>query len=127
MPGEIGAKRILIVEDEELISKVLSIRLSSEGYDVQVANDGEEGLNKAISFIPDLAIIDVGLPKIDGNTLCELIKKNKSTQSVKIIVLTGKKLVGDVEKAFESGADIYLSKPYEYTVLLSKIKKLLEG
>lgn len=127
MAGEIGAKRILIVEDEDLISKVLSIRFSAEGYEVEVASDGEEGLNKAISFMPDLAIIDVGLPKIDGNTLCELIKKNKATSGVKIIVLTGKKLVGDMEKAFESGADAYVSKPYEYSVLLAKVKKLLEG
>ncbi len=118
-------KKILIVDDEELIVKVLEVRLKAEGYEVEVAYNGEEGLNKALSIKPDLAIVDIGLPKIDGNTICELIKKNPETKNTKIIMLTGKKLVGDMEKAFESGADGYISKPYEYSILLTKIKKLL--
>ena len=67
----------------------------------------------------------MGLPKIDGNTLCELIKKNSKLKDMKVIILTGKNLVGDVEKAYESGADAYFSKPYDYNLLLNKIKKLI--
>jgi DNA-binding response OmpR family regulator len=118
-------KKILIVDDEALITKILSIRFQSDGFEVEVASDGDEGIDKAMKFLPDLAIIDIGLPKIDGNTLCELIKKNKSTANTKVIILTGKKLVGDMEKAFESGADAYVSKPYDYQILLNKVKKLI--
>lgn len=120
-------KKILIVDDEELIVKVLSLRLMNDGYKVFTAFDGNEGLDIAIKEKPDLAIIDIGLPKIDGNTLCELLKNDKRTKDIKIIVLTGKKLVGDIEKAFESGADAYISKPYDYSLLLSKIKKLINS
>lgn len=118
--------KVLIVDDEQLLVKVLSLKLGYEGYDVDVAFDGEEGLKKAKSFKPDLVIVDIGLPKIDGNTLCELIKKDKKTKDIKVIVLTGKNLVGDMEKAFESGADAYVSKPYDYSLLLNKIKKITE-
>lgn len=118
-------KKILIIDDEELIVKVLLIRLENSGYKVDYAYDGKEGLEKIEKFNPDLAIIDVGLPKIDGNTICEIIKNSNKTKNVKVIMLTAKKLVGDMEKAFESGADAYLSKPYEFSRLLEKIKKLI--
>jgi DNA-binding response OmpR family regulator len=118
-------KKIIIIDDEELICKVLSLRLSNEGYIVDTALDGNEGLDKITKSSYDLAIIDVGLPKIDGNTLCELIKKNSKLKDMKVIILTGKNLVGDVEKAYESGADVYFSKPYDYNLLLNKIKKLI--
>ncbi|MCX7641209.1 MAG: response regulator [Elusimicrobiales bacterium] len=118
-------KKILIVDDEDLIVKVLSLRLTNDGYKILTAFDGNEGFEIAIKEKPELAIIDIGLPKIDGNTLCEILKKDKRTKHIKIIVLTGKKLVGDMEKAFESGADAYISKPYEYSFLLTKIKKLI--
>jgi DNA-binding response OmpR family regulator len=118
-------KKILIVEDEFLIAKVLSIRLEGLGYKVVVANDGEEGLDMAKKELPDLAILDIGLPRIDGNTLCELIKTEQATRATKIIMLTGKKLVGDMEVAFKSGADVYVNKPYEWAHLLGHVKKLL--
>jgi DNA-binding response OmpR family regulator len=121
----LGRKKIIIIDDEELVCKVLSLKLSNDGYSVDVAFDGSEGLDKIMKSSYDLAIIDIGLPKIDGNTLCELIKSNKKLKDMKVIILTGKNLVGDVEKAYESGADDYVSKPYDYQVLLSKIKKLL--
>lgn len=120
-------KKILIVDDEELIVKVLSLRLENEGYKVFTAFDGNEGLEIAFKEKPDLAIIDIGLPKIDGNTICEILKNDKRTKDIKIIVLTGKKLVGDMEKAFESGADAYIAKPYEYSLLLAKIKRLISS
>ena len=119
------ARKILIVEDEDLIAQVLSMRLQALGYTVVVGNDGEEGLNMARKERPDLAILDIGLPRIDGNTLCELIKSDPSTKDTKIIMLTGKKLVGDMETAFQSGADIYANKPYDWQRLLGHIKKLL--
>ena len=119
------AKKILIVEDEDLISKVLSIRLEGLGYKVVAAFDGEEGLSAVMKEKPDLVLLDIGLPKLDGNTLCELIKSGKDTKNIKVIMLTGKKLVGDMENSFSAGADFYISKPYEWQRLLDHIKKLI--
>ena len=118
-------KKILIVEDEDLIAQVLCMRLEGLGYKAVVAADGKEGLEMAKKEKPDLAILDIGLPRIDGNTLCELIKAEPSTKGTRIIMLTGKKLVGDMETAFKSGAEIYVNKPYEWPRLLGHIKKLL--
>jgi DNA-binding response OmpR family regulator len=119
------SKKVLIVEDEELIAKVLSIRLEGLGYKVFTALDGEEGLTAAQREKPDLVILDIGLPVIDGNLLCELIKTDVSTRAAKIIMLTGKHLVGDMEKSFSSGADFYVNKPYEWPRLLEHIKTLI--
>jgi DNA-binding response OmpR family regulator len=119
------SKKILIVEDEDLIAKVLCMRLEGLGYKVVVASDGEEGLDMVRKEHPDLAILDIGLPRIDGNALCELIKSDPATKSTRIIMLTGKKLVGDMENAFNSGAEVYVNKPYEWLRLLGHIKKLL--
>jgi len=118
-------KKVLIVEDEDLIAKVLSIRLENNGYKVLVAYDGEEGLEAAKKEKPDLMLLDIGLPRIDGNTLCELIKSDPSTDKIKVIMLTGKKLVGDMENAFSAGADIYVNKPYDWSRLLAHIKTLI--
>lgn len=118
-------KKILIVEDEDLIAKVLCMRLEGLGYKVVVASDGEEGLEMVKKEHPALAIVDIGLPRIDGNTLCELIKSDPAVKNVRIIMLTGRKLVGDMETAFNSGAEVYVNKPYEWTRLLGHIKKLL--
>ena len=118
-------KKILIVEDEDLIAKVLAIRLEGLGYKVSVAADGEEGLEAARKQKPDLVILDIGLPRIDGNTLCELIKTSEATKDVKVIMLTGKKLVGDMENSFKAGAEVYVNKPYEWPRLQAHVEKLI--
>ncbi len=119
------SKKILIVEDEDLIAKVLSIRLTGLGYKVLTAFDGEEGLDAVRKEKPDLVILDIGLPRMDGNTLCELIKTEEATKKTKIIMLTGKRLVGDMESAFTAGADFYVNKPYEWQHLLGHIQHLI--
>lgn len=119
------AKKILIVEDEVMIVKVLTLRLEGLGYKIAAAYDGEEGLEMAKKEKPDLMILDVGLPKIDGNTLCELIKLDPATKHIRVIVLTGKRLVGDMEKSFSAGADVYVNKPYEWPRLMAHIHELL--
>ncbi len=119
------AKKILIVEDEDLIAKVLAIRLEALGYKVFIASDGEEGLEAVKKHKPDLVVMDIGLPKIDGNTLCELIKTTEATKDVKVVMLTGKKLVGDMENSFKAGAEIYVNKPYDWARLQGHIEKLI--
>ena len=119
------AKKILIVEDEDLIAKVLAIRLEALGYKVSIAADGMEGLDAVKAQKPDLVILDIGLPRIDGNTLCELIKTTEATKAVKVIMLTGKKLVGDMENSFKAGADTYVNNPYAWARLQGHIEKLV--
>lgn len=119
------AKKILIVEDEPLIVKVLEIRLEGLGYNVSTAMDGEEGLEAVKKFKPDLVILDIGLPRIDGNTLCELIKTSPETKHVKVIMLTGHRMMGEMEDAFKAGADLYVNKPYEWGRLQAQLKELL--
>jgi len=118
-------KKILIVEDEDLIAKVLSIRFSNQGHTVSVANVGEAGLAAVKKDKPDLVMLDIGLPKIDGNTLCELIKTDAELKHIKVVMLTGKRLMGDMENAFLAGADLYVNKPYEWERLLAQVNKLL--
>ena len=119
-------KKILVVEDEADVSKALEIRLNATGYQPVIAVDGEEGWNKAQSEKPDLIILDVILPKLDGYGLCNLIKKDAKTKNTPVIMLTAKGMLGDIEKGFHMGADCYLSKPYEWDRLLQNIKKFLE-
>jgi len=119
------AKKILIVEDEDLIVKVLTIRLEGLGYKVLSASDGEEGLDAVKKEHPDLVILDIGLPRLDGNTLCELIRDGEDTRAIKVIMLTGKHLMGDMENSFKAGADLYLNKPYEWPRLLGHIQQLI--
>jgi DNA-binding response OmpR family regulator len=120
-----NAKKILVVEDEDLIAKVLAIRLEGLGYKVVTAFDGAEGLDAVRKEKPDLVILDIGLPKLDGNTLCEMIKTDAATKHIRVIMLTGKRLVGDMESAFSAGADFYINKPYEWQRLQDKIKQLI--
>ncbi|OGS53358.1 MAG: hypothetical protein A3J79_09420 [Elusimicrobia bacterium RIFOXYB2_FULL_62_6] len=119
------AKKILVVDDEGMIVKLLSIRLESLGYKIVSAFDGVEGLEMAKSEQPDLLILDLGLPRMDGNTLCEIIKTDPSTKHMKVIMLTGNKLVGDMEKSFSAGADAYINKPYDWQRLAAHIHELL--
>ena len=119
------AKKILIVEDESLVAKVLSIRLEGLGYKVYTAEDGEAGLDAVKKQKPDLVVLDIGLPKLDGNTLCELIKTGPDTRDIKVIMLTGHRLMGEMESSFAAGADAYVNKPYEWPRLLEHVKRLL--
>jgi DNA-binding response OmpR family regulator len=118
------SKKILIVDDAEDIVKILKIKLKQLNYEVITAADGDEGWDKFKAKKPDLAILDVEMPKIDGDTLCELIK-GEAGRSIPVIMLTGKTLMGDVEDAFKAGADVYINKPYEMNHLLDHIEKLI--
>ena len=118
------SKKILVVDDALDIVKILKIKLEQLDYKVVTAEDGDEGWEKFKSEKPDLAILDIGLPKMDGDTLCELIK-GEGSHSTPVIMLTGKMLMGDMEDAFKAGADVYINKPYEMSHLLDHIKKLI--
>jgi len=118
-------KRILVVDDEEDILNILRFRLEANNYEVLVASDGQEGLNKARSEKPDLMILDLMLPKLDGYKVCRMLKFDEAYKSMPIIIFTARAQKKDEELSMEMGADAYISKPFEPEILLSRMKELL--
>ena len=119
-------KRILIVEDNELNRDVLSRRLAARGYDVLVAIDGSQGLALASACQPDLILMDLGLPEIDGWECVRRLRANAATQSIPVVALTAHAMTGDRERALEAGCDEFDTKPIDFAGLLIKMNRLLD-
>jgi len=117
--------KILLVEDNEMNRDMLSRRLERKGHRVVVAQDGRQAYLLARSERPDLILMDLSLPVMDGWEVTRLLKSNGSTRHIPIIVLTAHALVSDREKAFEAGCDDYDTKPVEFGRLSEKIENLL--
>ena len=120
-------KRILVVEDVPESLTLLRIRLETYGYTVIGALDGEEGLKKARELRPDLIILDVMLPKMDGFTICRFLKYDVEYENIPIIMLTARGEQKDRALGKEVGADMYLVKPFDGTNLIQAIEKLTGG
>ncbi len=120
------AKKILIIEDEENLVELLRFRLEANGYEVEAAYNGEEGLGKIKKIKPDIVVLDVMMPKMHGYEVCMRAKKNEATRNIPIIVLTAHTQTGDIDEAKKCGADYFISKPFEPTQLLEEIKRLLK-
>ncbi len=118
--------KILLVEDNEMNRDMLSRRLERRGYQVVMAEDGEQGIASARAESPDLILMDMSLPVIDGWTATRQIKSDPATGTIPIIALTAHAMSGDREKALEAGCDDYDSKPVDFTRLLEKIESLLQ-
>jgi len=117
--------KILLVEDNEMNRDMLSRRLQRKGYTVVMAHDGEQGLQMAKSETPDLILMDISLPKIDGWQVTRLLKGHPETKGIPVIALTAHALSTDRQKAFEVGCDDYDTKPVEFGRLSEKIEHLL--
>jgi DNA-binding response OmpR family regulator len=120
-----GTKKILIVDDEDGIVKLVKMYLEYNHYEVITAGDGQEGLDKAKSDGPDLIILDLMLPKINGYKVCGLLKKDSRYAKIPIILFTAKTQEKDMKLGQEVGADAYIIKPFEPEILLSKIKEFI--
>lgn len=118
---------ILLVEDNEMNRDMLSRRLERKGFEITIAVDGEEGVAKALSVKPDLILMDMSLPKIDGWEATRQVKANPETASIPVIALTAHAMAEDREKALAAGCDEYDTKPVELPRLLEKIQGMLEG
>ncbi len=118
--------KILLVEDNEMNRDMLSRRLERKGYNVVIAVDGDEGVSKASSENPDLILMDMSLPVVDGWEATRRIKEDAHTRHIPIIALTAHAMAGDREKALEAGCDDYDIKPIELPRLLVKIQTLLD-
>jgi two-component system, cell cycle response regulator DivK len=117
--------KILLVEDNEMNRDMLSRRLVRNGYEVCLAMDGQQGADMALSERPDLILMDMSLPVIDGWEATRRIKANDATRRIPVIALTAHAMAGDREKAMEVGCDDYDTKPVELARLLGKIAALL--
>ena len=119
--------KILLVEDNEMNRDMLSRRLERRGYQVIIAVDGEEGSRMAQAERPDLILMDMSLPVLDGWEVTRQLKAAPQTRSIPIIALTAHAMAGDREKALEAGCDDYDTKPVEMSRLLTKIQLLLDS
>ncbi|MBA2434982.1 MAG: response regulator [Chthoniobacterales bacterium] len=117
--------KILLVEDSEMNRDMLSRRLARKGYEVVLAVDGPSGVAMAQSESPDLVLMDMSLPTVDGWEATRRLKADASTQHIPVIALTAHAMSGDREKALEAGCDDYDTKPVELARLLGKIEVLL--
>lgn len=118
--------RILLVEDNEMNRDMLSRRLKKRGFEVEIAIDGQQGIDMASESKPDLILLDMSLPVVDGWDAAKALKGNAATKSIPIIALTAHAMAGDKEKALEVGCDDYDTKPVELPRLLEKISHWLK-
>ena len=122
---EFEKNRILIIEDESDIGELLEYNLQKEGYDTILANNGESGLKIARKEKPNLLILDLMLPGIDGLDVCRLIKSDSDIKDISIVMLTALGQEEDIVKGLESGADDYITKPFSFKVLIARIQSVL--
>jgi two-component system cell cycle response regulator DivK len=119
--------KVLLVEDNEMNRDMLSRRLIRKGFDVSVAVDGQMGVDLAGQQAPDIILMDMSLPVLDGWTATRALKSGLTTQSIPVIALTAHAMSGDRDKAIEAGCDDYDTKPIDFPRLLEKIDRLLAG
>src|SRR3712207_3981220 len=117
--------KVLIVEDEETLARNLADKLRGEGFAVTTAGDGEEGLDKLRSERPDLIILDIMLPKLDGLSLCRIIRRDAGTAHIPIIMLTARGAEVDKIVGLESGADDYVVKPFGLGEFLARVRAVM--
>ena len=119
--------RILLVEDNEMNRDMLSRRLTRKGFEILIAEDGQKGMDMTQNEHPDLVLMDMSLPVVDGWEATRRLKASEETKHIPIIALTAHAMAGDREKTLEAGCDDYDTKPIELTRLLDKINTLLNG
>ena len=120
-------KEILIVDDEPSIVVPIQFLMEQQGYSVLVAENGEDALDVIYKYKPDLILLDIMLPRIDGYEVCEIVRLNPEYRNVKIIFLTAKGREVEIAKGLALGADAYIIKPFSNTELVAKVKELLDN
>ncbi len=118
-------KKIVVADDEPFILSALQETLS-EDYAVYTASNGKEAIKTVEKVQPDLIILDVMMPEMDGLEACKQLKKSKETSSIPVIILTAKGQITDIEKGFKSGADAYVVKPFSPARLIEKVEEIFE-
>jgi DNA-binding response OmpR family regulator len=119
------AKRVLIADDEPNIVISLEFLMEQAGYEIRVANNGQEALDLAASFHPDLVLLDIMLPLKSGYEVCQQLKSDPATRAIKVVVLSAKGRDVEVAKAMELGADAYITKPFSTRDLVARVREML--
>ena len=122
----LDSKNILVVEDDSDIRELISFNLKNEGHQVFEANDGEVGIDKARKKLPDLILLDLMLPGIQGLDVCRIIKSDQETKEIPIIMVTALGQEEDIVKGLETGADDYITKPFSIKVLIARVNAVLK-
>ncbi len=120
-------KKILAVDDEKHIVRLVQVNLERQGYEVVTANDGREALEKVESEHPDLVVLDVMMPYMDGFEVLQNLRRNSSTRDIPVIMLTAKAQDADVFRGWQSGVDCYLTKPFNPMELISFVKRIFKS
>jgi two-component system alkaline phosphatase synthesis response regulator PhoP/two-component system response regulator VicR len=120
-------KKILAVDDEKHIVRLVQVNLERQGYEVVTANDGREALEKVESERPDLVVLDVMMPYMDGFEVLQNLRRNPSTRDIPVIMLTAKAQDADVFRGWQSGVDCYLTKPFNPMELISFVKRIFKS
>jgi len=121
------AKKILAVDDERAIVRLVQVNLERQGYQVVTAFDGKEALEKVESERPDLIVLDVMMPYMDGFEVLQNLKKNPNTRDIPVIMLTAKAQDADVFRGWQSGVDCYLTKPFNPMELIAFVKRIFKA
>ncbi len=119
--------RILIVDDEEGLSNMLKSHLEKKGWVIELAKDGEEGLQKARAIKPNLILLDIMMPKMNGYQVCNQLKSDQEYKDIPILMATARDKKEEIAEGLLVGADDYLPKPYDLKILVNMIKQLLKG
>ncbi len=120
-----GAKRILVTDDDPVILRLLQVNLELEGYDVLLAHHGEEAYELAVAETPDLVILDIMMPRMDGYETVEKLKATETTKDIPVVFLSAKAQQSDIERGKEYGVADYLTKPFDPTELLEVVEHLI--
>lgn len=115
-------KKILVADDEDLVRSYIEKKLAKLGYTVLVAKDGEEALEKAFSNIPDIILLDVKMPKLNGIEACKKLKSYENTKHIPVIMLSAKAQSSEINEGIEAGADKYLCKPIGFPDILKEVR-----
>jgi two-component system, OmpR family, alkaline phosphatase synthesis response regulator PhoP len=121
----VAGEKVLVVDDDPFIINLVVYNLEQEGYTIIQANNGLEALEKARHEKPDLIVLDIMLPKMDGYKVSRILKFDKNYKNIPVLMLTAKAQDDDKQIGMETGADIYMTKPFEPEVLVKKVKDLL--
>lgn len=117
--------RILVIDDDPAIAELVSVNLEMAGYDVNQAGDGVRGQALAVQLMPDLIMLDLMLPKVDGLTVCQRLRRDRRTAEIPVLMLTALGQTQDKVDGFNAGADDYLTKPFELDEMLARVRALL--
>lgn len=125
--GGVPGKKVLVVDDDRVIQQLLEVNLELEGYEVLTAGDGEQALVRVKEFSPDVVILDIMMPKLDGIEVCRRLKADPSTADLPVIFLSAKAQDLDRRRGYELGVAAYLTKPFDPQELIETVERVLAG